>query len=49
MTADGQTYIGCEFVGSGVSGHSLRGKAYLYVFKDDKQGTEGGSCVTTLK
>ncbi|WP_192930770.1 S1C family serine protease [Deinococcus sp. AJ005] len=49
MTADGKTYIGCEFVKSGVTGRSLRGKAYLYVSKDDKQGTELGSCVATLK
>ncbi|CAM3893884.1 hypothetical protein [Deinococcus frigens] len=49
MTADGQTYIGCEFTGSGISGRSLRGKAYLYASKDDKQGTAAGSCVATLK
>lgn len=49
MTADGQTYLGCEFVKSGLSGRSLRGKAFLYVSKDDTQGTGLGSCVATLK
>lgn len=49
MTADGKTYIGCQFVGSALSGRSLRGKAYLYASQDDKQGTEAGSCVATLK
>lgn len=49
MTADGKTYIGCEFVKSGLSGRSLRGKAYLYASSEDKQGTEAGSCVATLK
>ncbi|WP_415785146.1 S1C family serine protease [Deinococcus saxicola] len=49
MTADGKTYIGCEFVKSGILGRSLRGKAYLYASQDDKQGTEAGSCVATLK
>ncbi|CAM4453766.1 S1C family serine protease [Deinococcus marmoris] len=49
MTADGKTYIGCEFTKSGLSGRSLRGKAYLYASQDDKQGTEAGTCVATLK
>ncbi len=49
MTADNEVYIGCEFVKSNLSGRSLRGKAFLYASQDDREGTELGSCVATLK